>query len=510
MDIDVNGFPNVGNNLFYNKEFTVGAMLPVVAPDNTTAPIRREIMNPPVIDGMIKSDNKEVDKYNKDILDDEEKEIYEKAIQEYGNYTIKKSYGIDIKGKNEDKIHYNPIVEIEGYNNRFRGRCEMLVIKDNEVFLRLLNGKKDDATYRVPGGAWDKNESHDQSAKREAEEEAGLVVSNIIFGSKRIFIEDHVQDWVKENVPKDLWWDAYYTETYVGTYSGDYDLSVIDDDDKDDDFIKNGKFYDIDEVWDRLTPDHKEAITKYLGFLSNSLIEGTYDQYEVEYVKNRSEIDLKDFGVPEERKYPLDSKRRVISAIKLFNHVDKKYEKELAHKIIKKAKEYDIDLSFVGDKNRLKNYISNINERVENVMMDLNEIYFEEKVSDSNKIPDDIESAIDTLEEKGYDVKYSSAGYSNTRFDNDRNKDGVINDKLVSTARVIFSRDYSFKTTPEGWEWRVLDNGSKALYVKPFTYNDKYGSEREAFEKWRRSYLQNLRSWANDLPNVSEDKKEEE
>ena len=140
----------------------------------------------------------------------------------------------------------------------------------------------------------------------------------------------------------------------------------------------------------------------------------------------------------------------------------------------------------------------------------LDEFYFGESVSENNKIPDDIESAIDGLEEKGYDVKYSSAGYANTRFDNDRNEDGVVNGKLVSTARVIFARDYHFDTTPEGWEWKVLDNGSKALYVKPFTYIEKYGTEREAFAKWKVSYLQNLRSWVKDLPKVGDyDKKEE-
>ena len=97
MDIDRLGFPNVGNNIFYDKEFTVGAMLPVVAPDNTTAPIRREISDPPVMDSMVKETNKKILKFNEEPLTDEEKELYEKTIIEYGEFPITRSYGIYIK-----------------------------------------------------------------------------------------------------------------------------------------------------------------------------------------------------------------------------------------------------------------------------------------------------------------------------------------------------------------------------------------------------------------------------
>lgn len=71
----------------------------------------------------------------------------------------------------------------------------------------------------------------------------------------------------------------------------------------------------------------------------------------------RSELPDSVFGIPEERKYPLHDEKHVRSAIKLFNHVDQKYEKQLANKIIAKMKEYDITPN-IGDNNRLKKYIN--------------------------------------------------------------------------------------------------------------------------------------------------------
>lgn len=71
---------------------------------------------------------------------------------------------------------------------------------------------------------------------------------------------------------------------------------------------------------------------------------------------SRSELPDEIFGVPEERKYPLDTKEHVYSAVKLFNHVNKKYEKELADNINKKIKEYNITDINPGPTNRFSKY----------------------------------------------------------------------------------------------------------------------------------------------------------
>lgn len=73
-----------------------------------------------------------------------------------------------------------------------------------------------------------------------------------------------------------------------------------------------------------------------------------------------------EFGVPEQKKYPLFDRKHVISAIKLFGHVEPKYESHLAHAIIKRMKKYNISFDIVGEDNKLYKYLPKtvINESV--------------------------------------------------------------------------------------------------------------------------------------------------
>jgi len=70
----------------------------------------------------------------------------------------------------------------------------------------------------------------------------------------------------------------------------------------------------------------------------------------------RSETPESEFGVPEQKKFPLIDAKHVQSAIKFFNYVDPKYEKELASNIKRKMKEYNITDIHVGEKNRFSKY----------------------------------------------------------------------------------------------------------------------------------------------------------
>lgn len=72
---------------------------------------------------------------------------------------------------------------------------------------------------------------------------------------------------------------------------------------------------------------------------------------------NRAQLPDEVFGIPQERKYPMPDKRHTISAIKLFNHVEDKYEEQLAKAVIKNMKKYNIDSSMIGENNRLKKYL---------------------------------------------------------------------------------------------------------------------------------------------------------
>ena len=89
--------------------------------------------------------------------------------------------------------------------------------------------------------------------------------------------------------------------------------------------------------------------------------------------KKRSELPDSVFGIPQERKYPMPDEKHTRSAIKLFNHVEPKYEEQLAKAIIKNMKKYNIDGSVIGPNNRLRKYLPKdmIKEYVEEACKDL-------------------------------------------------------------------------------------------------------------------------------------------
>lgn len=77
----------------------------------------------------------------------------------------------------------------------------------------------------------------------------------------------------------------------------------------------------------------------YLMYLPSSKKEGVYTEAK------RSELPDEAFGIPEDRKFPLDTKKRVISAIRLFGHAEEGKKKELAKRIAKRAADYGIKIS---------------------------------------------------------------------------------------------------------------------------------------------------------------------
>lgn len=71
--------------------------------------------------------------------------------------------------------------------------------------------------------------------------------------------------------------------------------------------------------------------------------------------KERNKLDNSEFGIPEERKYPLNDEAHVRAAVKFFNKVEPKYEESLARRIIKRIKELNLDIQ-VGEDNKLSKY----------------------------------------------------------------------------------------------------------------------------------------------------------
>lgn len=98
---------------------------------------------------------------------------------------------------------------------------------------------------------------------------------------------------------------------------------------------------------------------------------GEYINEEALSSRTRNNLSDDEFGIPKYRRYPLNDEEHVLLAIRFFNHIESKFEKELASNIIKKVKEYDMAAKVhVSPKNRFKPYwdksgLAKINEAVE-------------------------------------------------------------------------------------------------------------------------------------------------
>ncbi len=108
----------------------------------------------------------------------------------------------------------------------------------------------------------------------------------------------------------------------------------------------------------KVTNLFEQSFEDRLDSVKNTINEDT-EYFLTEEEMKRSELPDSVFGVPEQRKYPLNDEKHVRSAIKLFNYVEPKYEAELARNIKKKMKQYNITDITVGEKNRFSKYYTN-------------------------------------------------------------------------------------------------------------------------------------------------------
>lgn len=80
--------------------------------------------------------------------------------------------------------------------------------------------------------------------------------------------------------------------------------------------------------------NHKEELVKDNYWNNNAMLSET----------KRSELPDSLFGIPEDRKYPLDNEHHIKSAIKLFGHAEENKKKKLAKNIYSASKKYDISI----------------------------------------------------------------------------------------------------------------------------------------------------------------------
>lgn len=98
--------------------------------------------------------------------------------------------------------------------------------------------------------------------------------------------------------------------------------------------FKDNKF---DWEWNEQEDINSKMINYLRKEVQTEMEKSTYEKDDIDYLDEsytkRSNLKDSEFGLPDERKYPLDSKKHVLSAIKFFNYVDSDKEKELAKNI---------------------------------------------------------------------------------------------------------------------------------------------------------------------------------
>ena len=156
------------------------------------------------------------------------------------------------------------------------------------------------------------------------------------------------------------------------------DFNTIEEITKEIEFLENSKQEHLEK--DDLPSMYFEAIDAKL----KKLYEKFNDMKNISESRLPSDGSDPEFGVPQEEKYPLYDKAHVKSAIKLFGHVNPKYESQLAHAIISRMKKYNIPFSMVGEDNKLHKYIPLTEQLVKKSKKVLNEsnTYITNKIAD--------------------------------------------------------------------------------------------------------------------------------
>ena len=122
------------------------------------------------------------------------------------------------------------------------------------------------------------------------------------------------------------------------------------------------------------------------------------------------------------------------------------------------------------------------------------------------KIDPDIQKVITKLNKMGYTTVASCSGHPNMRVKNDQYRDGILNGKLYTTARIVFDKDYDIGA-PKGWETKNFDNGF-GIYPKPDNYTFSKGKPDDAFIKWKVQYMEDLNNWIDKLSGKETDEEE--
>ncbi len=222
--------------------------------------------------------------------------------------------------------------------------------------------------------------------------------------------------------------------------------------------------------------NHKDRLTKnnIQDYWSN------YTETALQEIK-RSELPDSAFGIPEDRKYPLDTRKHVQSAIKLFGHAEEGKKKQLAKRICNAAKQYNIS---IPDTSRINSYLTEsvqhfIPKDIDILIFDMGSVL----VGDKTK---DMFIASDIIPTEYADGIYKAVGKI------------LFNDKseLMTKEEAM---DEFYKNAPEQYKkytstiFQCIANG---LYIYPYSM--------ELIDKlkemgYRLYYLSNWERWSYEM-----------
>lgn len=135
------------------------------------------------------------------------------------------------------------------------------------------------------------------------------------------------------------------------------------------------------------------------------------------------------------------------------------------------------------------------------------EEYTDELYDEAAEMEDEIRPIVETLNRKGYKVKYANPGHLNFRSNKDGKRDGLKYGKLYFDAHIQFDGEYGIKA-PEYWNFRTTQNGDY-LDVQDITYPNKVTNKKDIMEKraaYKRDFMNSLKKWADSLPEFNGDK----
>lgn len=200
-----------------------------------------------------------LDNYNSIFLKVKSK-LNESLIYPQYNPSITEEEAVRQGGFYDETGTWNSILKLESDPNRlYRGRVECLIIKGDQVYLcKHANGD-----YRIPGGGFEISNDNITQCYNECKEEARILVKNIRdTGITYTKTYARPAEWTK-GLP--VRWTGLYIEVYVADFDKYYN-GYVDPKDKDDDIYNNGRFYNIDDVYDILRDEHKKAIDLFVRY----------------------------------------------------------------------------------------------------------------------------------------------------------------------------------------------------------------------------------------------------